>query len=32
MMTERIKVKDILPTMVDVAEATKQTKKGKDNG
>ena len=32
MMTERIKIKDILPTMRDVTEATKKTKRGKDNG
>ncbi|MBE3139133.1 MAG: hypothetical protein IMZ53_00955 [Thermoplasmata archaeon] len=30
MMTERIKVKDIIPTMQDVTAAT--SKKGKDNG
>ena len=32
MMTERIKVKDIIPTMREVTEATKKTKKGKING
>jgi hypothetical protein len=32
MMTERIKVKDIIPTMQDVTAATSKIKKGKDNG
>ena len=32
MMTERIKIRDILPTMRDVTEVTKKIKKGKDNG
>jgi hypothetical protein len=32
LMTPKIKVKDILPSMRDVTAVTKKTKRGKDNG